>query len=174
MLEEDQYGNVYLFTGNELKNRDAGGKVQIRCLDALLGEEIWCQEIEVRDNQLGGVYATPALGKGEVDDLVFFTVARGTEGNFVIAYDKFTGSEVWRCDIGGFAWSSPTLAYDASGNARLLQANSAGVLHMINAATGEIVTSIDLGSNIEGSPAIFEGKLVIGTRGEKIYAIEIG
>ena len=48
------------------------------------------------------------------------------------------------------------------------------MLHMIDAANGTILTSIELGSNIEGSPALFDDMLVIGTRGGKIYGIEIG
>mgnify|MGYP000525500083 FL=1 len=70
--------------------------------------------------------------------------------------------------------SPPTLTFDALGNAYLFQATSAGMLHMIDAANGTILTSIELGSNIEGSPALFDDMLVIGTRGGKIYGIEIG
>lgn len=174
VLEEDSRGNVYLYTCNELDQSGSTGKVQLRCLDALRGEQIWCQEVSVRDNQLGGCFATPALGKGAVDDMVFFTVARGVEGNLLIACDKRTGNKVWTLDLGGYAWSSPTLSCDSAGNAYLFQATSAGMLHMINASTGEIITSIELGSNIEGSPALFDDMLVLGTRGGKIYGIEIG
>ena len=174
MLEEDDKGNVYLYTCNELDLSGKTGKVQLRCLDALLGEEIWKQEVDVRDNQLGGCFATPALGRGNVEDMVFFTVARGVEGNLLIACDKRTGNKVWTLDLGGYAWSSPTISCDSEGNAYLFQATSAGMLHMIDAANGTILTSIELGSNIEGSPALFDDMLVIGTRGGKIYGIEIG
>lgn len=174
VLEEDDKGNVYLYTCNELDLSGKTGKVQLRCLDALLGEEIWKQEVDVRDNQLGGCFATPALGRGNVEDMVFFTVARGVEGNLLIACDKRTGNKVWTLDLGGYAWSSPTISCDSEGNAYLFQATSAGMLHMIDAANGTILTSIELGSNIEGSPALFDDMLVIGTRGGKIYGIEIG
>ena len=174
VLEEDDKGNVYLYTCNELDQSGKTGKVQLRCLDALLGEEIWCQEVAVRDNQLGGCFATPAIGRGSVEDMVFFTVARGVEGNLLIACEKRTGNKVWTLDVGGYAWSSPTISCDSEGNARLFQATSAGMLHMIDASTGTILTSIELGSNIEGSPALFDDMLVIGTRGGKIYGIEIG
>ena len=106
--------------------------------------------------------------------MVFFTVARGVEGNLLIACDKRTGNKVWTLDLGGYAWSSPTISCDSEGNAYLFQATSAGMLHMIDAANGTILTSIELGSNIEGSPALFDDMLVIGTRGGKIYGIEIG
>ena len=32
---------------------------------------------------------------------------------------------------------------------------------------------MDLGANIEGSPAVFDDMLVIGTRGGKIYGVQI-
>ena len=61
------------------------------------------------------------------------------------------------------------------GNAYLFQANSNSIMRMINAQTGELITSLEVdGSNIEGSPAIYDDILVIGTRGARIHGIKIG
>ena len=180
VLEETKDG-VYIYTGSELdlSAKNGKGNVHMRCLNAMTGEEIWCKTVEVSDSSgHGGCFATPACGKGSVDDLVFFTVARvnGAKGrcNMLYALNKMTGEEVWTLDIGGYSWSSPTLTFDKNGRAYLFQANSNSIMRMIDAESGELITSIEIdGSNIEGSPAIFDDMLVIGTRGARIHGVKI-
>ena len=180
VLEENENG-VFLYTANELdlSMKNGKGDIYMRCLNAMTGEEVWCKTVNIADSDgRGGSFATPACGKGSVSDLIFFTIARvnaeGGRCNMIYALDKKTGEEVWTLDIGGYSWSSPTLTFDEIGNAYLFQANSNGIMRMINAETGELITSIEVdGSNIEGSPAIFEDMLVIGTRGSRIHGIKI-
>ncbi|MCT8138267.1 hypothetical protein H1D32_11195 [Anaerobacillus sp. CMMVII] len=43
----------------------------------------------------------------------------------------------------------------------------------LDASTGEIIDTINLGANIESSPAVFENMIVVGTRGGKFYGVEI-
>ena len=179
VIEETDDG-VFIFTGSELdlSAKNDAGTSHLRCLNALTGEEIWCKDVKVTDSAHGGLFATPCCGKGVVSDMVYYTIARVStdkgRANYIYALDKKTGEEVWTLDIGGYSWSSPTLTFDALGNAYLFQANSNGIMRMINAKTGELITSIEVdGSNIEGSPAIFEDMLVIGTRGGRIHGIKI-
>ena len=180
VLEETEDG-VFLYTGTELdlSAKNGKGNIYMRCLNAMTGEEVWQKAVEVSDSGgHGGSFATPACGKGSVDNMVFFTIARvnGPKGrcNMIYALDKKTGEEVWTLDIGGYSWSSPTLTFDAVGNAYLFQANSNSIMRMVNAKNGELITSIEIdGSNIEGSPAIFDDTLVIGTRGGRIHGVKI-
>ena len=39
--------------------------------------------------------------------------------------------------------------------------------------TGKILDTINLGGNIEASPAVFGNTIVVGTRTQKIYAVKI-
>lgn len=181
VLEELPDGTVHLYTGSELdlSGNNGQGVIYLRCLNALTGKEVWSREVKISDTYgMGGMYATPALGQNSVDNLVFFAVARtqteeGERLNMLCALDKLSGEVVWKISTGGYCWSSPTLAYDANGRAYLFQNNSNGDLKMIDAETGTILTNIDLGSNVEGSPAIFGDMLVIGTRGQKIHGVVI-
>ena len=182
VLEEREDGNVYLYTGSELDltaNDKGRGTVYMRCLNAMTGKEVWNLAVKADESSdTGGSFATPALGTGSVDHLIFFTIARArdTEGeryNGLYALDKKTGAIVWTISTGGFAWSSPTLTFDENGRAYLFQNNSNGDLKMIDALTGEKLDNIDLGSNVEGSPAIYNDMMVVGTRGAKIYGITI-
>lgn len=182
VLEETDDGSVYLYTASELDltaDKNGKGTIYMRCLNALTGHEIWNMELKADEaSDTGGSFATPALGKGSVDHMVFFTIARcyneeGKRVNMMYALNKQTGAIEWELSTGGFCWSSPTLTFDENGRAILFQNNSNGDLKMIDALTGEKLTSIDLGSNVEGSPAIFGDMMVVGTRSGKIHGITI-
>jgi len=182
VLEETDDGSVYLYTASELDltaDKNGKGTIYMRCLNALTGHEIWNMELKADEaSDTGGSFATPALGTGSVDHMVFFTIARcyneeGKRVNMMYALNKQTGAIEWELSTGGFCWSSPTLAFDENGRAILFQNNSNGDLKMIDALTGEKLTSIDLGSNVEGSPAIFGDMMVVGTRSGRIHGITI-
>ena len=46
-------------------------------------------------------------------------------------------------------------------------------MHLLDGRTGELKDTINLGENVEASPAVFENTIVVGTRGKKIYAITL-
>ncbi len=45
--------------------------------------------------------------------------------------------------------------------------------HRKHASTGSVLDKINLGANIESSPAIFEDYIVVATRGGKIFGVKI-
>ena len=55
----------------------------------------------------------------------------------------------------------------------LIQCDSIGQVILFDAQIGTILDVLDLETNIEGSPAFFENKMVVGTRGQRIFGIEI-
>ena len=92
----------------------------------------------------------------------------------VVALDKNTGEIVWSHAMGSYGWSSPTCVYTPSGAGYVLVGSSNGMLRLFDGRTGQIVAAADLEANIEGSPAVFDDMLVVGTRGAKIYGVRIG
>ena len=48
-----------------------------------------------------------------------------------------------------------------------------GSMFLIEGTTGKILNSIDLGTNIEASPAVYGDTVVVGTRGQKIFGVRI-
>lgn len=174
-------GHPYLYIGTSLhwspSKRLRLGDCPIFKLDAITGEYVWirsyfCNTIA---GISGGVQATPVLGKHEIEDLVICPVARtpSVRNGIVVALDKKTGKEVWRYKMKAYAWSSPVAVYDEEGKAYLLQGDSAGTLHLLDARTGKLLDQLPLGANIEASPAVVGNTLVVGTRGMKIFGIEL-
>ena len=177
VIEPEGDGVVALYATNELDKRGHDGACQMFKLNALTGELLWKRDsdpIHQNDDNGGGGFGTPAVGKGELSDLVYFHICRTKESRGMLyALDKQTGETVWVKSMGSYGWSSPTCLYAPSGKGYVLIGSSNSVLRLLDGLTGAEVTSIKLKGNIEGTPAVFDDMIVIGTRSSKIYGIRI-
>jgi outer membrane protein assembly factor BamB len=173
-------GAPVLYTGCEVDKTGPQGRTHLRKLRGLTGEQAWevtypCQGALTPRKIDAGVFATNAVGTGDVRDLVFFTLARcpGPEDGKLLALDKATGREVWRVDFPHYAWSSPTLLKDADGHSYLLQGDITGLVRLFDARDGREVARVDLPGEVEASPAVFEDRVVLGARNDTIYGLRI-
>ena len=176
VIEEDEEG-VWLYQNCELDLNGLEGNAYCRKFNALTGEEMWKIPVDCyrsgEDVDAGG-FATPAIGKGKLENIVYFNICRVREGGgTLLAVDKRTGEVLWTRGTGGYSWSSPVCIYDGNGRSYLLFGNSNGVLRLCDGLTGADIASVELDANIEGSPAVFDDMLVIGTRGGHIYGVRI-
>ncbi|EOD01831.1 PQQ-binding-like beta-propeller repeat protein [Caldisalinibacter kiritimatiensis] len=179
VLEEEQ-DIVALYTACEVDKQGSIGYSYVRKIDALSGKLIWekkykCHSIIGNHPNNGGVLATPVVGKGNIKDIIVFNIARygGLNNGVLVALNKDSGEEVWRINLKNYSWSSPVAIYTDKGEGYIVFCDSAGYMYLINGKEGEILHKIDLGANVEGSPAVFENMIVVGTRGQKIYGIRI-
>lgn len=181
IVVEAEDGIPYLYTGTEVDKQGREGYAYLRKINGLTGQVVWqmkyeCLSVVGGDHPVnGGVLATPVVGKGNISDLVVFTIARyGKLGEgLMVALDKKTGKETWRLPMKRYAWSSPTDVYDAKGNGYLLQADSGGIVSVVSARDGRVRGSMTVGSNIEASPAVFGNYAVVASRGGKLYGIKL-
>ena len=177
VIEPEADGLVALYATNELDRRGRKGVCQMFKLNALTGELLWKRDsdpLSHKDDNGGGGFGTPAVGKGELSDLVFFHICRTRKTkSMVYALDKQTGETVWATPMEHHGWSSPTCLYSASGKGYVLVGNSRGLLRLLDGRTGEEVASVKLRGNIEGTPAVFDDTIVVGTRSCRIYGIKI-
>ena len=75
-----------------------------------------------------------------------------------------------------YCYSSPVAVYDESGRGWIIQACSNGTILLMDGLTGETINTLQVNGVIEGSPAVFDNTLVIGTTGKDtsyIYGIRI-
>ena len=168
-LDFDAEGNLGLYTGNTMYTRlnKAKSKVSLRRINALTGEEVWKYDISCVYNkeQNAGLKASPLIGQNDIADLVIFTVnmTGGAKRSTILALNENTGAEVWRCELSAEAISSPVAVYNANGKSWVVQADRNGVLYLLDGLTGEIRSKLDLGGDIQASPAVYNNMLVIGT-----------
>ncbi|MFD2610991.1 outer membrane protein assembly factor BamB family protein [Paenibacillus gansuensis] len=177
---EVEQEHPYLYTGTEVDKQGSKGDAQLRKVDGITGETLWrlhvpALTVKGEHPVNGGLLATPAFGKGKTGHLIFFTVARykTLNGGLLLAIDKRTGKEVWRWNMPSYAWSSPVAVTDKSGTAYLIQSDSAGSMYLLDALQGKVLHKINLGANIEASPAVFDDMLVVATRGGKMYGVRM-
>ena len=178
MVSESQ---GYIYTAPSLhwkKNGENKGTISVYKLDAITGEIVWETPFEVytQDGVSGGMQSTALLGKPgtSLEGMLFCSISRTpNEGTgILVALDTETGAELWRVTTDYFAWSSPVPVYDEDGNGYVVLGDSSGKMHFVDGKTGTVEDVLTLNSNIEASPAVFNGMLVVGTRGEKIYGIQ--
>lgn len=169
-LDMDGESSVSLYTGNTAYNRLGSKKnVTIRRMNALTGETVWTYDIkcDYDKNQLSGCKASPVIGQNKISDLVYFTVNKvNGGGSKLLALDKQTGRLVWEYAMKDESISSPVAVYNENGDAWIIQGDEGGNLTMLNARTGSVRSTINLGGPIEASPAVYKDYLVVGTCGK--------
>ncbi|MGI5997846.1 MAG: PQQ-binding-like beta-propeller repeat protein [Lutispora sp.] len=145
VIEEEPEGQVVLYTACEVDKQGSIGVSYIRKIDALSGQ------------------------------LIIFNLARcgGFNKGLLIALNKSSGDEVWSLELPSYSWSSPVDVYTENGDGYIILCDSAGRMYLIDGMNGTVLDCISLGANIEGSPAVFEDMVVVGTRGQKIFGIKI-
>ncbi|TYQ15852.1 UNVERIFIED_CONTAM: putative pyrroloquinoline-quinone binding quinoprotein [Acetivibrio alkalicellulosi] len=169
--------NVFVYTANEVDLQGENGYSYVRKIHALSGELIWEKGYKCTYNAVlaGGALASPVVGKNDISNLVIYKLSRAYKqnGGKLIAFDKETGEEVWVLDMDFYSWSSPVDVYTKNGKSYIIQCDSGGNMLLIEGSTGKILDRIPLGGNVEGSPAVYDDIIVVGTRGQKIWGIQI-
>ncbi len=179
----DNHPYVYTSTSfhpNWRASENSTAPIPIWKIDAVTGQIVaqndtyHCQTIATPNQVSGGVQGTLAIGEKDLEGLIFVPVAmtEGTRGKLV-ALNTSDMSVKWECDFAGYPWSSPVAVYDDSGKGYLVQCNKTGYIHLIDGQTGEIISEMSLGSNVEASPAVYNNMVVVGTRGGLIYGMDL-
>lgn len=175
---EEESGEVFLYVGCEVDKRKGECPAVVRKLNGRTGEPIWQYSCNCKyDADVnGGVLSSPIVGKNSISDLVIFNFAKVTSyyNGKMVALDKATGKIVWEKNLNYYSWSSPVAVYTETGESYIVFCDFSGTVSLINARTGETVYSLQTGGgNVEGSPAIFDNHIVFGTRGQKVFRIDI-
>ena len=175
---EDNHLYLYVSTSFHLGWRsDDVATIPIWKIDAENGEVVWHTDYQCYSESgvSGGVQSTPAVGKNDLSDYVYVTVSRVGElyGGVLTCLDKKTGDIVWEHE-GVYTWSSPVCVYNSDGSGAVLYFTFDGKGFLLDGVTGEVKSEIQLEhGSVEASPAVFEDKVVIGTRDCRIYGLEL-
>ena len=189
-LDMDENGQLWLYTANTLQNRGKGN-CQIRCFNAMNGEQAWVIEVNVakQKKSIAGVMASPVIGQNQLGDYVYFTVSNvskngaktlgmsGAKSGVLICANKTTGEIVWTYELSSYSYSSPVAVYNDAGKGWIVQASNDSRILLLDGATGEMLDVLVLKGKINASPAVYKNTLVIGVQGSKdnaaIYGITL-
>lgn len=175
-IEETDNG-VFLYTGNQVDLQGATGNSTVRKINALTGEQVWSRSYKCYKDETinGGVFSTPVVGTGDISNLVIFNISKtGTEwGGRLVALDKNTGEEVWAKVLSSYGWSSPLVFKSDEGTSYMIFCDSAGRMFLIDPKTGETLDTVSVEMNVEGSPAMYDDMIVVGSYARKIFGVRI-
>lgn len=109
-----------------------------------------------------GMWATPAIGDG--------VVYAATHSGLLLGLDQVTGQVLWQKDLPGPTWQSPVVVDDV-----LVEGDCSGFLHGYDVSDPRVdppeLWSVDLGGCIESTPAVWAGRIYLGTRSGRFFAI---
>lgn len=171
----------FVYTGCEVDRQGSNGASYFVKLNGLTGELVWedtihCHKLQYGDKSSdGGMYVTPLLGEGDCEGMIFSSFCvqkKGTTGVFM-AFDKHDGSVLYRTKMKHECWSSPVAFYNDCHEMFIFIGDRVGNVFLIKGKTGEIVASAKIGNNFESSPIVVDDKIVIGSRGNKIFKISL-
>lgn len=159
--------------GKELSSVDLGGQTgssaavegdrlfvgtmsnQVLAIDWKKGAIAWTFESATRRQAF---YSSAAV----VGNLVII----GSRDKRLYALDRVKGTEVWSFETGGRVDSSPVVVGDRVYASSL---DAAAKLYVLDLKTGKELQKIELDASVTGSPAVANGKLLIGTTKGTLY-----
>jgi hypothetical protein len=158
----DEDGALYVGVEYERGNARAAEVGQIVKLDPSNPEDPLVWSVFDNDRLPTGVWATPALYK----DLI----VASTDSGRMIGIDRFTGEIRWEIPFNNKLWSSPVIVDDT-----LIQADCGGTVWAFDVADTMAeprqLWSIALGSCIESTPAVWDGRIIVGTRAGQVHML---
>jgi hypothetical protein len=154
----------FLYVGSEYERRNTRSTEvgQIMKLDPRNPENplVWSVEDQAPGKQ--GVWGTPALADG--------VVYADTNAGRVMGIDQQTGAVLWEKNLGSQTWQSPVVVDD-----RLIIGDCQGVLRAYDVSDPRVdppeVWAVQLEGCIESTPAVWKGRIYVGTRGGRMYAL---
>ena len=171
----------YLYTGCEIDKQGSKGASYFIKLNGLTGEKIWedtipCRRISFGDKTLdAGMFGSPLLGEGDCDGIVFanFCMNFTKEKGCLAAFDKHSGQLLYKTQLKQYAWSSPVAFFNDNDEMFVFLGDCAGNVYLIKGKTGEIVACEHVGSNFESAPIVVDDRVILGSRGNKIFKIAL-
>lgn len=159
----DENENLYVASELERYNRRSLAVGQLMRLDPKRKDQPLVWSVQDRGGQgKSGFWATPALYRSIV-------IAASHHGR-LIGVDRETGKIHWEMRLKGKTWQSPVVIDDV-----LIQGDCSGNLAAWKFSRPEQapkkIWQINLGSCIESTPAVWKGKIYVGTRGGYMYAL---
>ncbi|MFV2040223.1 MAG: PQQ-binding-like beta-propeller repeat protein, partial [Acidimicrobiales bacterium] len=160
-LVADAEGFLYVGVEYERANQRSAEVGQLIKLDPSSDDPlVW--SIFDNNNLPDGFWATPAIYR----DLV---IAASNSGRLIGA-DRATGEIRWEVPLPFGMWSSPVIVDDV-----LLQGDCNGTLHAFDVSDTTVqppeLWSVDLGACIESTPAVWDGRIILGTRGGQVHML---
>lgn len=160
----DEEGMLYVGQEHErassrARNEEVG---QLFKLDPSRPDDPLVWKINDMDTMPSGIWATPAVVDG--------VVIAPTNSGRIIGADRDTGEILWEKQLQGPTWSSPVVVDNV-----WIQGDCGGALRGFDFSNPREeppeLWNVQLEGCVESTPAVFDGRIFVGARGGRFYAI---
>lgn len=160
VIDKDQM--IYAAAEYERGNARSEEVGQIFKLDPSRPDDPLVWKTDARPYTGAGVWATPGLH----NDILIVP----TDSGSVLGLDRATGAQRWSVELQGPTWSSPVIVDDV-----WIQGDCAGSLRGFDVSDTTVeppqLWQVNLGGCIESTPAVWGGRIIVGTRAGQIVAV---
>jgi outer membrane protein assembly factor BamB len=158
----DDEGFLYVGVEVDRNNKRAAEVGQLVKLDPRRPDDPIVWSIDVNNGVDSGTWATPIV----YGDVVIWNTKPGK----VYGIDRASGGILWRIEVSAPVLSSPVLV-----DGVLVQADGDGVLHAYDLTNPRVLPpqlwQVALGANVESTPALWNGRIYVGTREGYVFSI---
>lgn len=158
----DAEGFLYVSVEYERGNERAAEVGQLMKLDPRSPDDPLVWSYDDRVAATAGFWGTAALHRD--------VVINATNAGKLLALDAQTGEERWSIDLAGPTWQSPVVVEDT-----LVYGDCNGTLRGYDVSdtsrTPPLLWEVQLGGCIESTPAVWDGRIFVGTRAGKFFAL---
>ncbi|HUH08533.1 MAG TPA: PQQ-binding-like beta-propeller repeat protein, partial [Egibacteraceae bacterium] len=151
----DSEGMLYVASEWERHTQRARDVGQIMKLDPSRAGDPLVWSVHDRDAATAGVWGTPALHR----DVLYVP----TNGGELLSIDRVTGEIRWRLELTGPTWQSPVVVDDV-----LIMGDCGGTLRAYDVRDTSQppveLWDLAIGGCIESTPAVWRGRIYVGTR----------
>ena len=158
----DEEGMIYAGVEYERGNARSQEVGQIIKLDPSKPDDPLVWGVDERPRLDSGVWATPGLHR----DLLIVPTDTGK----VLGLDRDTGEVRWTKQLAGPTWQSPVIVDDV-----WIQGDCAGMMRGFDVSDTTVepplLWEVELPGCIESTPAVWDGRIVVGTRAGWIFAL---
>lgn len=180
LVIKPECGVPFLYTGNEVDKQGKKGFSYLKKINGNTGETVWerkfaCLTVLGEHPVNGGMLSTPVIGKMKGSNQVIFSLSRynGLNKGLLVALDQMTGATLYEVALDNYAWSSPLDIYDKDGNLYIFLADSNGTVMLFDGENGSLIYKLKVADLFEASPVAFNNLIVIPSRPNKIFCLEI-
>ncbi len=167
----DEQGYLYVCQHSDTRSalavqryNDMGQIIKLDPRKAGEGEDpvVWAQKATKKSGGESGVWATPCLYK----DMLYVP----THGGALLGIDRWTGELVWQKILTEHAWASCVVV-----DGTLIVGDTHGVLHAWDVSDTRVdppvvwECSLESGSALESTPAVWKGRIYVGCRDGFFY-----
>lgn len=158
----DAEGFLYVSVEYERGNARAAEVGQLIKLDPRNPDNPIVWKYDDRGTTPAGFWATPALHEG--------VVINATNGGELLGLDQQTGQKLWSIDLPGPTWQSPVVVDDV-----LVYGDCNGTLRGYDVSDPRVTPpqlwEVSLGGCIESTPAVWKGRIFVGTRAGRFFSL---